>query len=89
MLGILPEPIPKTSKGILLVEGVDDILFFYHLNKLLKEAKEIKEMFSENGINVISTGGCGNLKYWVTKKLVQQFNLPWAIFLDSDKKNKN
>ena len=89
MLGILPEPIPKTSKGILLVEGVDDILFFYHLNKLLKEAKEIKEMFSENGINVIFTGGCDNLKYWVTKKLVQKFNLPWAIFLDSDKKNKN
>ena len=89
MLGILPEPIPKTSKGILLVEGVDDILFFYHLNKLLKGAKEIKEMFAENGINVISTGGCDNLKYWVTKKLVQQFNLPWAIFLDSDKKNEN
>ena len=64
-------------------------LIIQQIKKLLKEAKEIKEMFSENGINVISTGGCDNLKYWVTKKLVQQFNLPWAIFLDSDKKNKN
>lgn len=89
MLGILPEPIPNTSKGILLVEGLDDIFFFYHLNKLLKEANEIEKTFSESNINVLFTGGCNNLKYWITKKLVQQFNLPWAIFLDSDKNNKN
>ena len=89
MLGILPEPIPNTSKGILLVEGLDDIFFFYHLNKLLKEANEIEKTFSESNINVLFTGGCNNLKYWITKKLVQQFNLPWAIFLDSDKNSKN
>ena len=63
MLGILPEPIPNTSKGILLVEGVDDILFFYHLNKLLKEANEIEKTFLESNINVVFTGGCNNLRY--------------------------
>lgn len=89
MLGILPEPIPNTSKGILLVEGVDDILFFYHLNKLLKEANEIEKTFLESNINVVFTGGCNNLRYWITKRLVRQFNLPWAIFLDSDKNSKD
>ena len=89
MLGILPEPIPNTSKGILLVEGVDDILFFYHLNKLLKEANEIEKTFLESNINVVFTGGCNNLRYWITKRLVHQFNLPWAIFLDSDKNSKD
>lgn len=89
MLGILPEPIPNTSKGILLVEGPDDIFFFNHLNKLLKEANEIEKTFLETNINILFTGGCSNLKHWITKKLVQQFNLPWAIFLDSDKKNEH
>lgn len=88
MLGILPEPIPNTSKGILLVEGVDDIFFFHHLTELLKKANEIEKTFSDSNINILFTGGCNNLKHWITKRLVQKFNLPWAIFLDSDKKNE-
>lgn len=59
------------------------------MNKLLKEANEIEKTFSESNINILFTGGCNNLKHWITKKLVQQFNLPWAIFLDSDKKNED
>ena len=29
------------------------------------------------------------LKHWITKRIVQKFNLPWAIFLDSDKNSKD
>lgn len=87
MLGILPDIINKSTRAILLVEGKDDVSFFYHINKLLKEAGEIEQTFSEKNIVVLCTGGCDNLKYWVTKKIIEQFNLPWYVFLDSDKLN--
>lgn len=89
MLGILPEIINKSAQAILLVEGKDDVLFFRHINKLLKEAGEIEETFSEKNIIILCTGGCDNLKYWVTKKIIEQFQLPWYVFLDSDKLNPN
>lgn len=84
-LGILPEFISNSSKKIVLVEGKDDVLFFKHLNSELKKAGEITKTFDELNIAVVPTGGCDNLKYWITKELVQKFGLPWAIFIDSDK----
>lgn len=87
MLGILPDIINKSTRAILLVEGKDDVLFFNHINKLLKEAGEIEQTFSEKNIIILCTGGCDNLKYWVTKKIIEQFDLPWYVFLDSDKLN--
>ena len=89
MLGILPDIINKSAKAILLVEGKDDILFFKHINKLLKEAGEIEKTFTEENIIILCTGGCDNLKYWVTKKIIKQFGLPWYVFLDSDKLTKD
>ena len=34
-------------------------------------------------------GGCNNLKDWVTRKLIEQIGLKWAVFLDSDRKSEN
>lgn len=89
MLGVLPEVISKDAKGILLVEGKDEFIFFKHLNKVLKENNEIEKTFDEAGIVLTSTGGCDNLKYWITKRVIHKFNIPWAIFLDSDKMSED
>ena len=89
MLGILPEIINKSAKAILLVEGKDDVLFFNHINELLKQAGEIEKTFTEKNIIILCTGGCDNLKYWVTKKIIEQFRLPWYVFLDSDRLDEN
>ena len=34
-------------------------------------------------------GGCNNLKDWVTRKLIEQIGLKWAVFLGSDRKSEN
>lgn len=85
MLGVLPEIIDNSAKGVVLVEGKDDVLFFKHITKLLKNAGEINKTFEEENIITLPTGGCDNLKYWITKKIIKNLDLPWCVFLDSDK----
>jgi len=38
----------------------------------------------ERGILPVSIGGCGLLKHWITKRIAEQFNIPWGLLLDSD-----
>ena len=83
-LGILPDVVPMGVKGVVLVEGKDDVIFLQHIAKCLKEGDFINSTFAEAQIAIIPIAGCDNLKYWVHKKLVEQFNLPWGILLDSD-----
>ena len=83
-LGILPDVVPMGVKGVVLVEGKDDVIFLQHIAKCLKEGDFINATFAEAQIAIIPIAGCDNLKYWVHKKLVEQFNLPWGILLDSD-----
>lgn len=83
-LGILPDVVPMGVKGVVLVEGKDDVIFLQHIAKCLKEGDFINSTFAEAQITIIPIAGCDNLKYWVHKKLVEQFNLPWGILLDSD-----
>ena len=84
-LGILPSVISNEVKALVLVEGKTDIVFFNHLCKILKENGEIDKTFKDANIALIPTGGCDNLKSWITMKTVDQFGIPFAIFLDSDK----
>ncbi|HFR3029306.1 TPA: AAA family ATPase [Streptococcus pyogenes] len=86
-LGVLPDPISNETKALILVEGKTDIIFFSHLCKILKESGEIDKTFQEAKIALVPTGGCDNLKSWITMKTVDQFSLPYGIFLDSDKLN--
>lgn len=84
-LGILSESIPQSAKGVLLVEGKADITFFEHLCDVLKEKNDIACTLKEKGIAILPIGGCNNLKDWVTRRLIDQFNLPWAVIIDSDR----
>lgn len=84
-LGILPAPISIGTRGLVLIEGKTDIIFFEHLCNVLKANHEIPHTFKDAGIALVPTGGCDNLKSWITMKTVDQFGVPFAIFLDSDR----
>ena len=83
-LGVLPEPFNKNAKGLILVEGPSDVTFLKHTSEKLKDAGHLKATLEEKGIFPMIVGGCGNLKHFVAKRLADQFDLPWAILLDSD-----
>lgn len=86
-LGILPDPFPKGAKALLLVEGPSDIVFLNHTAQILKDNGYISATFSEKKIALIIIGGCGTLKHWKTKKIAEQFEVPYGVFLDSDISN--
>ncbi|MBA3682713.1 MAG: hypothetical protein H0W73_16360 [Bacteroidetes bacterium] len=83
-LGLLPDPISKNARAILLVEGKSDVTFINHTSQKLKEANHITHTFDEKNFAIVPIGGCGNLKHWRTLKLAEQFNIPWCILIDSD-----
>lgn len=89
MLGILPEFISNSAKGLVLVEGKDDIIFLKHTANELKNNGFINYTFEEKNIAILPIGGCRNLKHWLTQKIAEQFSIPWGILLDSDKLNSN
>ena len=84
-LGVLPDPVAKTATAILLVEGKDDVIFVKHTATQLKAGGHLPETLEERGFAVVPMGGCGNLKHWVTLRLVEQFGVPYCVLLDSDK----
>lgn len=84
-LGVLPDRGITGAKALLLVEGPGDVVFVAHAAECLCDAKHIPSTLTGKQICILSIGGCGNLKHWVTKKLADQFGIPWAILLDSDK----
>lgn len=83
-LGVLPDRGVTGAKGLLLVEGPSDVTFVGHAAKCLHAANHIPSTLDAKQICMVAIGGCGNLKHWVTKKLAEQFGIPWAILLDSD-----
>lgn len=85
MLGVLPEPFSNNAKAIVLVEGHSDVIFLKHTANQLKRGSYIDYTFEDKNVALVPIGGCGNLKHWITKKLSEQFSIPWGILLDSDK----
>ena len=83
-LGVLPEPLERGARGLILVEGPGDVTFLRHISNKLKELGQLDETLDEKGIFPMIVGGCGNLKHFVAKRLADQFEIPWAILLDSD-----
>ena len=69
---------------LVLVEGPSDIVFLRHTAEQLKAGGHIPATLEERGILPVSIGGCGLLKHWITKRIAEQFNIPWALLLDSD-----
>ena len=84
-LGLLPDPISKAAKALLLVEGKGDVTFVSHTAQTLKDGGYLTHTLEEKHIAIVPIGGCGNLKHWRTLRLAEQFNIPWCILLDSDK----
>ena len=85
-LGLLPETISIANQAILLVEGPGDDVFIHHISDNLYDNGILPTSFKKENFAIIPVGGCGTLKYWVTKqRLIDQFNLPWCVLLDSDK----
>lgn len=84
-LGVLADPIPKNATAIILIEGKSDVAFFNHTVNQLKNAGHLTHTFQEKRIALVPIGGCGNLKHWQTLKLVDQFQIPYCVLLDSDK----
>lgn len=84
-LGVLADPIPKNATAIILIEGKSDVTFFNHTAEQLKNAGYLTHTFQEKRIALVPIGGCGNLKHWQTLRLVDQFQIPYCVLLDSDK----
>jgi predicted ATP-dependent endonuclease of OLD family len=84
-LGVLADPIPKNATALILIEGKSDVTFFNHTANQLKNAGYLTHTFQEKRIALVPIGGCGNLKHWQTLKLVDQFQIPYSVLLDSDK----
>ncbi|GAB4198900.1 MAG: AAA family ATPase [Wenzhouxiangellaceae bacterium] len=83
-LGVLPESEVASSKAVVLVEGHSDVTFMHHSSNTLKNSGIVENSLSDLGIAPIPIGGCGNLKHWVTKRLIEQLGLEWAVVMDSD-----
>lgn len=84
-LGILADPIAKNANAILLLEGKSDVTFVNHIATQLKSGGYIDHTFEDKRIALVPIGGCGNLKYWTTLRLIDQFAIPYCVMLDSDK----
>jgi predicted ATP-dependent endonuclease of OLD family len=83
-LGVLIDPRASRAKALVLVEGPSDIVFLRHTAEQLKAGGYIPATLEERGILPVSIGGCGLLKHWITKRIAEQFNIPWGLLLDSD-----
>ncbi len=84
-LGVLADPISKNATAILLLEGKSDVTFVKHTSDRLRVGGYIQATFEERGIALVPIGGCGNLKHWSTLKLIDQFDIPYGVLIDSDK----
>jgi predicted ATP-dependent endonuclease of OLD family len=83
-LGVLIDPRASRAKALVLVEGPGDVVFLRHTSEQLKAGGYIPATLEERDILPISIGGCGLLKHWIAKRIAEQFNIPWALLLDSD-----
>ncbi len=83
-LGVLIDPRASRAKALVLVEGPSDVVFLRHTAEQLKAGGYLPATLEERGIFPVSIGGCNLLKHWIAKRIADQFNIPWALFLDSD-----
>lgn len=83
-VGVLPEKEIAGANAIVMVEGPGDVTFLLHTSEVLKDSGELPSSLSDKGIVPVITGGCNNLKHWITKNTADDIGLEWAVFMDSD-----
>ncbi len=82
-LGILPY---VSYKGVLFVEGENDIKFFKNLNKI----DLLRDIFDIESITIIPLRGSGNIENWVKRDYLKDSNVKQIYFKDrDDKKQEN
>lgn len=83
-VGVLPEKGLAGAKAIVMVEGPSDVTFLHHTSKALKDSEHLPFSLVDKSIVPVITGGCNNLKHWITKNTADEIGLEWAVFMDSD-----
>lgn len=81
-LGILPYII---HKGVLFVEGENDIQFFKNLNQI----DLLKNIFDIDSITIIPLRGSGNVENWIRQDYLKDSNIKQIYFIDRDKKEQH
>lgn len=73
------------AKGLLLVEGPDDVKAMLHTARIYKANGKIEGDFHDFGIVIIPVGGCSSIQHWSTYNVIKELGKPYFILLDSDK----
>lgn len=75
-------------KLIILVEGKNDVNFLKHISKILYSVNKTKiNLFSDNRIVFIPTGGVESLKDYINSKYLRGFGIPEIYIADKDNDN--
>ena len=84
-LGVIPS---SKIKLIILVEGKNDVNFLKHVSKILYYAGKTKiNLFMDNRIAFIPTGGVDSLKDYINNKYLRGFEIPEIYIADKDDGN--
>lgn len=88
-LGIIPYSINNKTRCVLLVEGHYDVAVYHDISVKLKNGGYIEYDFNDKNIQVIFSGGCGTLEFWVNSEFAKSLNVPIVAYFDSDKMSAN
>lgn len=88
-LGILSNQRLGSAKAVVIVEGESDELFLNHAAKELLATGHVSKTLADSDILVVPVGGCFNVPFWVQKYRLEKLGLPFAVFIDSDRKSAN
>lgn len=86
-LGIHSNQKLGSAAAVVVVEGESDELFLKDSAKKLFVTGDIDNDFEGKKITVLPAGGCDNVSFWVQTTRLDELGLPYAIFVDSDRKS--
>lgn len=88
-LGIIPYNLNHKTRCVFLVEGHYDVSVYHDISVKLKNGGYIEYDFDDKNIQVIFSGGCGTLEFWVNSEFAKSLNVPIVAYFDSDKLDKS
>lgn len=84
-LGVLPS---TKVRLLVYVEGKNDVMFLKHISKILYSANKTNiNLFTDNRIAFIPTGGVNSLKDFINNKYLRSLGLPEIYIVDRDEQN--
>lgn len=88
-LGVLPSKIEKSTKCLFFVEGYYDMNIYNDISEKLKKGGHLSCSFTDMGIQIIFTGGCSTLGFWVNSQFAKSHDVPLVAYFDSDRMSVN